>query len=338
MTSRLFSPIELRSVSLINRIVVPPMAQYMAEEDGSASDWHLMHLGTFAASGAALIITEATAIDPLGRNAHHYLGIYSDENEAALKRVISYCKSIAPVKMGVQLHHSGRKGSVNRPWEGRRRQLGLDEGGWRVVSASDNAYPDHPNPIDVPDEQGLQHLKSLYVRAAQRAERAGFDVIELHLAHGYLLNSFLSPLGNFRKDKYGGDRDGRMRFPLEVFKAIREVWPEQLPLGVRVSSTDWIEGGWGIEDSIELARALKALGCDYVACSSGGILPEQNIPIKPGYQVPFAEAIRREAGIKTMALGLLHDPRLAESVLMEDKADMIGIARGMLANPVGHYS
>ncbi len=332
MTSHLFSPIKLRSVSLMNRIVVPPMAQYMADEHGNAGDWHVMHLGTMAASGAGLLITEATAIDPIGRNANHYLGIYSDENEAALKRVIAFCKSISPIKMGIQLHHSGRKGSVGKPWEG-RGELKLGEGGWRVVSASDNPFPGHTNPIDVPDEQGLEHLKSLYVRAAQRAARAGFDVIEIHFAHGYLLNSFLSPLGNMRKDRYGGDAEGRMRFPLEVYRAVRAVWPAELPIGVRISAVDWIEGGWTIEDSIALARVLKSLDCDYVAASSGGIRPEQKIEIKPGYQVPFAEAIRRETGMTTMALGLLHDPQLAESVLAEGKADMIGIARGMLADP-----
>jgi 2,4-dienoyl-CoA reductase-like NADH-dependent reductase (Old Yellow Enzyme family) len=319
-------------MSLMNRIVVSPMAQYMADENSNASDWHIMHLGTMAVSGAGLVFTEATAIDPRGRNAKHYLGIYSDDNEAALKRVVGFCKSIAPIRMGIQLHHSGRKGSVSRPWEG-RDELKPGAGGWRVVSASDAPYPGRTNPIDVPDEEDLEELKGLYVRAAQRAARAGFDVIEIHFAHGYLLNSFLSPLGNLRKDRYGGDAEGRMRFPLEVYKAVREAWPADLPIGVRISATDWIDGGWDVEDSVTLARVLKSLGCDYVAASSGGILPEQKILVKPGYQVPFAEAMRREAGMATLALGLLHDPHLAESVLQEGKADLIGIARGMLADP-----
>jgi 2,4-dienoyl-CoA reductase-like NADH-dependent reductase (Old Yellow Enzyme family) len=332
MTSRLFSPIKLRSVSLANRIVVSPMAQYMADEHCNATDWHVMHLGSMAASGAGLVITEATAIEPQGRNAVHYLGLYSDDNEAALKRVVAFCKSISSVKMGVQLHHSGRKGSVTRPWMG-KHEVKVGDGGWRVISPSENPFPGHTNPIDVPDELGLERLKGLYVSAAQRAARAGFDFIELHFGHGYLMNSFLSPLSNKRQDRFGGDIEGRMRFPLDVYRAVREAWPAELPIGVRISATDWAEGGWDIGDSVHLSRALKALDCDYVAASSGGVTPEQKIEAGPGYQVPFAEAIRRDTGMTTMAVGLLHDPHLAESVLAEGKADLIAIARGMLADP-----
>jgi len=332
MASVLFSPLALRSMHLENRIVVSPLAQFMAAENGSATDWHLMHLGTLAVSGAGLLITEAVAVEPRGANTTNYLGLWSDANEQALKRVIDFCRSVAPVKLGIQLHHVGRKGSVRKPWEN-YAEIGMTQGGWPLISASNTPYPGRKNPLEVPDEDGLARIKRLFVESARRAARIGFDLIELHAAHGYLLHSFLSPLTNLRQDRYGGDLEGRMRFPLEVYRAMREAWPEERPIGVRISATDWIDGGWDLTDSVAFSRELKALGCDYVVASSGGLAPEQKITVGPAYQVPFAERIRRETGIVTMAVGLLHEPKLAESVLAEGRADLIAIGRGMMADP-----
>src|SRR3990170_4701413 len=315
MASVLFSPLTLRSMHLENRIVVSPLAQFMADESGNATDWHLMHLGTLAVSGAGLLITEAAAIEPRGANTTNYLGLWSDANEQALKRVIDFCRSVAPIKLGVQLHHAGRKASVTKPWE-KSAEIEVAQGGWPLISASGTPYPGRKNPVEAPDEDGLARLKSIFVESARRARRMGFDVLELHAAHGYLLHSFLSPLTNLRQDRYGGDLEGRMRFPLEVYRAIREAWPEEQPIGVRISAADWIDGGWNLTDSVAFSRELKALGCDYVVASAGGLAPEQKITAGPAYQVPFAERIRRETGIVTMAVGLLHEPKLAESVLL----------------------
>ena len=317
---------------LENRIVVSPLGQFMADESGNATDWHLMHLGNLAVSGSGLLITEAVAVEPRGANTTNYLGLYSDANEQALKRVIDFCRGVAPIKIGIQLHHVGRKGSVTKPWE-KPAEIGVAQGGWPLISASNTPYPGRKNPIEVPDEAGLARIKNLFVESTRRAVRIGFDLIELHAAHGYLLHSFLSPLTNFRQDRYGGDLEGRMRFPLEVYRAIREAWPEEQPIGVRISATDWIDGGWTIDDSVAFSRELKALGCDYVVASTGGLSREQKITVGPAYQVPFAERIRRETGIVTMAVGLLHEPKLAESVLVEGKADLIAIGRGMMADP-----
>jgi 2,4-dienoyl-CoA reductase-like NADH-dependent reductase (Old Yellow Enzyme family) len=332
MSSVLFSPLTLRSLGLENRIVVSPMAQFMADESGNATDWHLMHLGTLAVSGSGLLITEATAVEPRGANTVNYLGLWSDSNEQALKRVVDFCRRVAPIKLGVQLHHAGRKASVNKPWEA-QGEIRIGHGGWAVISASNTPYPGRSNPVEVPDEDGLARIKKTFTDAARRAVRIDFDLIELHFAHGYLLHSFLSPLTNLRQDRYGGDLEGRMRFPLEVYRAVREVWPEERPLGVRISATDWIDGGWNVADSVVFARELKGLGCDYIAASSGGLAPEQKITVGPGYQVPLAERIRRDAGVVTIAVGLLHEPKFAESVLVEGKADLIALGRGMLANP-----
>ena len=332
MASPLFSPIDLRSMHLENRIVVSPLAQFMAEGNGNATDWHLMHLGNLALSGASLLIAEATAVEQRGANTHNYLGLWSDANEQALKRVVDFCRTLSPIKLGIQLHHAGRKGSVVKPWEG-MTQIDIADGGWPLISASSLPYEARKNPVEAPNEQGLARIKSLFVESARRSARIGFDVIELHYGHGYLMHSFMSPLSNLRQDRYGGDLEGRMRFPLEVFQAVRRIWPEERPIGVRISATDWTEGGWDIADSIEFSRALKELGCDYVALSSGGLSPEQKITAGPAYQVPFSEHVRRETGITTLAVGLLHDPKLAESVLIEGKADLVAIGRGMMADP-----
>jgi 2,4-dienoyl-CoA reductase-like NADH-dependent reductase (Old Yellow Enzyme family) len=326
----LFSPIALRSVTFNNRIVVSPMGQYSAD-NGGATAWHLMHLGHLALSGAGLVFTEATAVEPRGRVSSKCLGIWSDDHVKALKEAIGFCRRHGGAKLGMQLAHSGRKGSVTVPWE---KQIGMreGEGGWPTVSPSDVAYPGRPAPQAL-DADGLHQVKDAFVSAACRADAAGFDVIEIHNAHGYLLHSFLSPFANARTDDYGGSLDNRMRFPLAVFEAVRAAWPEHKPLGVRVSATDWDEGGWTLEETVVFARALKARGCDYICASSGGASATQKIPIAPGYQVPFAERVRRDAGIATMAVGLITEPQQAEDILSSGRADFVALGRGMLYNP-----
>jgi len=332
MKTKLFSPIRIRNVSFDNRIVVSPMVQFSAEEQGNASDWHLMHLGNLSVSGAGLVFTEATAVEPRGVVSAHCLGLWSDENMHALARVIGFCRKHSPAKMGIQLQHAGRKGSVTKPWE---KQVGLkaDEGGWVLRAPSAVPYPGRKEIPEQISREGLSELKALYCAAARRADEIGYDVLEIHNAHGYLLHEFLSPLSNVREDEYGGDLDGRMRFPLELFAAVRAVWPEDKVLGVRISATDWIPGGWDLDQSVMFSQRLKALGCDYITASSGGLAPEQTITVGPGYQIPFAERIRREADILTMGIGLITDPFQAEEILQKGQADMVALARGMLFNP-----
>jgi NADPH2 dehydrogenase len=330
MSSHLFSAFRLRGLELANRIVVSPMAQYSAE-DGCATTWHLMHLGSMSVSGAGLLVIEATAVERNARLSPGDLGLWSDENEAALAPVVAFCRKHGAARIGLQLQHAGRKGSVTLAWE-KQRQIPHDRGGWPIHSADAIAYPERALPIAL-DKPMIARLLQSYAAAARRADRLGIDLIEIHSAHGYLLHNFLSPLSNQRRDEYGGDRDGRMRFVLEVFEAVRDAWPEHKPLGVRISATDWVEGGWSIDDSVALAQRLKALGCDYVAASSGGAVPEQKIAVGPGYQVPFAERIRREAGIATMAVGLITEPRQAEAILVSGRADLVALGRGLLYNP-----
>ncbi|MFG1347780.1 NADH:flavin oxidoreductase/NADH oxidase [Xanthobacter autotrophicus DSM 431] len=327
----LFSPISLRSVTFDNRIVVSPMGQYSADEDGLATAWHLMHLGHLALSGAGLLFTEATAVEPRGRVSGRCLGIWSDAHVAALAPVIDFCRRHGGAKLGMQLAHSGRKGSVTVPWE---KQVGMagGAGGWLLASPSAEPYPGRPVP-EALDAEGLARVRDAFAAAAARADRAGFDMIEIHNAHGYLLHSFLSPHANLRTDAYGGSRENRMRFPLEVFEAVRAAWPDHKPLGVRVSATDWTEQGWTPDDTVAFASELKARGCDYVCASSGGSSPHQKIPVAPGYQVPFAEQIRREAGIPTMAVGLITQPQQAEDILSGQQADFVALGRGILYEP-----
>jgi len=331
MTSRLFSPFTLRGLHLPNRIVVSPMGQYSADEDGSAGQWHLMHLGHLSLSGAGLLISEATAVQPHGRISTHDLGLWSDGNAQALEPIFAFCRKHGGAKLGMQLYHAGRKGSVTVAWEG-QRPVPLDQGGWPIYSASAIAYPGRAVPREL-DAAGIGATVKAFVDAAKRADAIGVDLIELHGAHGYLIHGFLSPLSNHRTDAFGGTRDGRMRFALEVFDAVREVWPERKPLGMRISATDWAEGGWTLDDSIELAHKLRQRGCDFITASSGGATPEQKIAIGPGYQVHLADRIRREAGIPTMAVGLITEPAQAESILAADQADLVALARGMLFNP-----
>lgn len=327
----LFSPFCLRGLELTNRIAVSPMGQYSADEAGFATSWHLMHLGNLTISGAGLVFTEATAVEPRGRVSHNCLGIWSDEHVGPLRDVLAFCREHGGAKLGMQLAHSGRKGSVTVPW---KKQLGLDSeaGGWLMASPSDIAYPGRPVP-EALDRAGLRNVREAFAAAARRADEAGFDTIEIHNAHGYLLHSFLSPFANGRTDEYGGSLASRMRFPLEVFDAIREAWPAGKPLGVRVSSTDWAPGGWDAADTVEFARALKAKGCDFICASSGGSTPDQKIPVGPGYQVPFAEQVRREVDIPTIAVGLITEPQQAEDILASGQADLVALGRGMLYNP-----
>ncbi len=342
MSSQLYSPITLRGLSLDNRVVVSPMCQYSAEE-GSATDWHLMHLGQLAISGPGLLIIEATGVEARGRITHGCLGLYSDANEAALARVIGFCRAHGKAKIGIQLAHAGRKASAQRPWEGRGPLL-PEEGAWEAIAPSplsgssvgsgtttkqSRAWP----PPRMMDRADMDTVRDAFVAAAERSERLGIDLIELHMAHGYLMHAFLSPISNRRNDDYGGSRGNRMRFPLEIFDAVRKVWPKDKPLGVRISASDWVEGGWDVADSIALAAELKRHGCDYVCASSGGVSEQQKLALGPGYQVPFAERIRRDTGIPTMAVGMILEPDYAESIVADGKADMVALARGLLYDP-----
>ncbi|MFT6581575.1 MAG: NADH:flavin oxidoreductase/NADH oxidase [Alphaproteobacteria bacterium] len=331
MTSKLFEPITMRGVTLPNRIILSPMCQYSACE-GNANDWHMMHLGGYALSGLGLVITEAAAVEPRGRITQECVGIYSDDNEEALRRVVAFCRCHGDAPVGIQLAHAGRKASAHRPGEGRGPRADGNRA-WRTIAAS-NIPTDEgwPAPAMMNDED-LAVVKQAFVAAAVRSERAGFDVIELHFAHGYLLHTFLSPLSNTRNDSYGGSLENRMRYPLEVYDAVRAVFPDDKPIGVRVSASDWAAGGWDIDGSVALSAALKARDCDYIAASSGGLVSYQEIDLKPGYQVPFSDEIRSKADIATMAVGLITDPHHAEAILQSGEADMIALARGLLYNP-----
>ena len=331
MTSALFSPIELRGLRLPNRIVVSPMCQYMSV-DGSASDWHLMHLGQFAMGAGGLVITEATHVSAIGRISKRCLGLYSDENESTIKRVVDFCRKHGVTKLGIQLAHAGRKGSAHTPFEG-GKALAPDEGAWTTVAPSALPYGPGWHVPHALTKDGLREVKQQFVDAAKRAARIGFDLVELHAAHGYLMHEFLSPISNQRDDEYGGSLENRMRFPLEVFDAVRAVWAKERPLGARVSATDWIDGGWTPEETVVFAKAMKARGCDFFDVSSGALDPRQQIPMAPGYNVPFAEKVRKETGIAVMSVGMISRPRQAEDIIAGGKADLVAIARAMMDNP-----
>ena len=331
MLQKLFSSYQMRGLRLDNRIVVSPMCQY-ASVDGNASDWHISHLGNFAMSGAGLVITEATAVEPRGRISPMCLGLYSDENQAALSRIVEFCRKYGTSKLGIQLAHAGRKGSVSPSYEP-RRVLKPEEGGWKTVSSSpiDDGYYAVPEALD---RKGIDRCIRDWVDATSRAARLGFDLIELHFAHGYLVNQFMSPLINTRSDEYGGSRPCRMRFALEIFEACRAAWPADKPMGIRISAKDWLPGGWDVDDSVAFAMDVKKLGCDYICASSGGVLSrKQQITSGPNYQVPFAQAIRQGAGMPSMAVGQITEPQQAEEILESGRADLIAIARRMLYNP-----
>ena len=326
--SRLFEPLTLRGVTSRNRIWVAPMCQYSSVE-GMPDDWHLVHLGARAVGGAGLVMTEAAAVSPEGRISPSDAGIWNDEQAAAWARVTRFVRSQGALA-GIQLAHAGRKASTRRPWEG-RGVVPPEEGGWTPVGPSATAYPGlaEPGPLD---EEGIAGVRADFVSATRRALDAGFDVVELHAAHGYLLHSFLSPLSNDRTDGYGGDLAGRMRLLLEVVEDVRAVWPEDKPLVLRISASDWLEGGWTVEDSVILAKEAAARGVDLVDCSSGGNAPSQ-IPLDPGYQVPFAAAVRSGAGVPTGAVGLITEPAQAEAILADGAADVVLLARELLRDP-----
>jgi 2,4-dienoyl-CoA reductase-like NADH-dependent reductase (Old Yellow Enzyme family) len=331
VTSALFQPIKLRELRLPNRIMISPMCQYSAT-GGNANDWHLIHLGQLALGGAGLLCIEASAVEAAGRITPGCLGLYSDDNETAFRRLLEGLRRHSDMPLAVQLAHAGRKGSSHTPWDG-GKLLAPEAGGWEPIAPSALPFsPSEPPPREM-NAADLERVREAFVQAARRAAALGIDAIELHAAHGYLLHQFLSPLSNRRNDSCGGSLPNRMRFPLEVFSAVRKVWPEAKPLGVRISASDWIEGGWDLQQSIEFAQRLKTAGCDWIDASSGGLAPEQKITLGPGYQVQFAEAIRKATGLPTIAVGLITEPRQAEDIVSSGKADMVALARGMLYEP-----
>jgi 2,4-dienoyl-CoA reductase-like NADH-dependent reductase (Old Yellow Enzyme family) len=331
MTATLFTPLALRSVVLRNRILVSPMCQY-SSSGGFATDWHLVHLGSRAVGGAAAVIAEATSVSPEGRISPHDLGIWQDAHVEPLRRITNFIAARGSVP-GIQLAHAGRKASVDVPWRG-GRALDETEGGWRPLYApSAEAFSSRTAVPAAMTKADIERIIGDFARATSRALDAGFKIIELHGAHGYLLHEFLSPLSNMRKDEYGGSFENRIRFVLETVDAVRHVWPDDLPLFIRLSSTDWTEGGWDIVQSTELARILRDRGVDLIDASSGGNVAGATIPVGPGYQVEFAEAIRRDAGVLTGAVGLITDPHQADEIIRSSKADVVILARELLRDP-----
>jgi NADPH2 dehydrogenase len=327
----LFDSISLRELVLPNRIVVSPMCQYSAT-DGEANDWHLLHLGTMAASGAGLVTIEATAVEAQGRITPGDLGLWDDRTQAALARVIAAIRRYTDAKISLQLGHAGRKGSSHTPWDG-GQALSAAEGAWETPAPSALPHlPTDPLPTAL-DEEGLARIRNAFASAAHRAVRLGVDAIEIHGGHGYLLHQFLSPLSNQRSDSYGGVLENRLRYPLEIFDAVRNAVPDAIPVGFKVSATDWVEGGWDIEQSVVLAGALQNRGVDWVAASSGGVSPLQKIAPAPGYQVPFATRIKAGSGARVMAVGLITEPAQADGIISSGQADMVALARAMLYDP-----
>jgi 2,4-dienoyl-CoA reductase-like NADH-dependent reductase (Old Yellow Enzyme family) len=331
-SSNLFSPIQLAGITFPNRVFVSPMCQY-SSEDGFSSDWHLVHLGSRAVGGAGLVMTEAAAVLAEGRITPQDLGLWKDDHIAGLKRIVEFLHGQG-ARAGVQLAHAGRKASMARPWAPEQRSLTPSEGGWKnVMAPSAVRFADeYSQPIAL-DLAGIQTITRAFTRATERALEAGFDLVELHAAHGYLLHEFLSPLSNRRSDQYGGSFENRIRLLVEVVDAIRAVWPVELPLLVRISATDWAEGGWDIDQSVGLAKVLKEHKVDLIDVSSGGMTPQQVIPLGPGYQTPFAERIRREAQIPTGAVGMITDAAQAEHILRTGQADVVLLARELLREP-----
>lgn len=329
-SSALFQPLKLRGLTLSNRIVVSPMCQYSAS-NGCATDWHLLHFGSMMTSGAGLFVIEATAVDPRGRITPECLGLWSDENEEALRNVLSRVRKYSRTPVAIQLNHAGRKAASHRPFVG-KGPLKADQGAWPVIGPSATPFAEGWQVPHAMNQADMDEAKNAFVRAAKRADRLGIDLIELHAAHGYLLSAFLSPLANQRTDEYGGSLENRMRFPLAVFSAVREVWPEHKPLGVRANGTDWHPQGLQAEDAVAFATELRKLGCDFVDLSTGGNTYTK-VPIGPGYQVPFAEAIRKGSGLATVAVGLIQSPSQAENIVASGKADLVAIGRAVLNNP-----
>jgi len=329
--SHLFSPFALGPLALANRIVIAPMCQYSAH-DGCASEWHPMHLGQLAISGAGLLIIEATAVEAIGRITPGCLGLYSDACERALGDVLAGVRRHSSMPIAIQLAHAGRKGSSEVPWRG-GMLIAPEHGGWQPVAPSAVPHADGEAAPLALDDAGLQRVRQAFVDAALRARRLGLVAVELHSAHGYLLHEFLSPIANRRRDGYGGSLSARMRFPLEVFDAVRAALPDSMPVGVRLSAIDWVDGGWDLEQSVAYGRALRERGCAYLHVSSGGVSPLQRIVAGPGYQVPFAQRLREEVGLPTIAVGLITEPEQAEAIIAAGQADLVAMARAMLYDP-----
>ncbi len=328
--SRLFTPLTIRGVTFRNRIFVSPMCQY-SSENGFPTEWHLVHLGSRAVGGAALVMQEATAVSAEGRISPVDMGVWSDEHVQRLSRITRFVAAEGALP-GIQLAHAGRKASTAPPWEG-GAPVGPEAGGWQPIAPSAVPFaPGHP----VPREMTVDDMDAVcdqFIAAARRAVRAGYQVLEIHAAHGYLLHEFLSPLSNRRADEYGGLLENRMRFPLRVADAVREVWPAERPVFVRISASDYVDGGWDLEQSVEFARQLKQAGIDLIDCSSGGAVPESKPPVGPGYQTPFSAAIRQRAGMATAAVGVITEPYQAETILVTGQADAVVIGREFLRDP-----
>ena len=330
MSSNLFQSIIIRSITFNNRIVVSPMCQYSAE-DGFANDWHLVHLGSRAVGGAGLVFTEATAVSPEGRISPGDIGLWKDEQITMLQRIAGFIAQQGSVP-GIQLAHAGRKASCEASWLG-GKQLSIAAGGWPVLAPSAIPFKEEQVPVIAMSVTQIQEVIAQFKMAARRALQAGFKVVEIHAAHGYLIHQFLSPYSNHRTDVYGGSFDNRIKLLLEIVNAVQQEWPSELPLFVRISATDWIENGWQLNDSVALTKILKEIGVDVIDCSSGGNVLHAKIPVAPNYQVPFAAAIKKETKILTGAVGLITQPEQAENILLEQQADFIFMAREMLRNP-----
>ena len=328
----LFTPFEVGSNKLANRIVIAPMCQYSAE-DGRMTDWHLMHLGNLAQSGAALLTIEATAVEPEGRISYADVGLWNDDTQAAMRRVVEHIRRWSPMPIAIQLAHAGRKASTDLPWKGGAQIAPDHANGWQTVSASDAPFGEGENPPHALDAAGLARVRDAFADAARRAGALGLDAVQIHGAHGYLLHQFLSPLSNHRTDDYGGSLENRMRFPLEVYDAVRAAFPADRPVTMRVSGTDWVEGGWDVEQTIAFAQALEARGCAAIHVSSGGLDARQKIPVGPNYQVPLARAVKQAVGMPVIAVGLITSPEQAEAIVATGDADLVALARTVLYDP-----
>lgn len=330
--SQLFSPLKLGELTLDNRIIIAPMCQYSAH-NGAASDWHTIHLGQLSLSGAGLLILEATAVNPEGRISYGDLGLWNSETQQALDKSLKAVRQYSPMPIGIQLAHAGRKASTEKPWDGGGALNPTDENGWQTLAPSAVAYDDNSPVPKAMSQSDIDSLINDFVNATKRADELGSDLIELHAAHGYLLHQFLSPLSNKRDDEYGGSLQNRMRIVLDVFNAVRAEFNSSKPVGIRISATDWVEGGWDLEQSIALAKALDELGCDFIHVSTAGLSPKQQIPVKPNFQVPFATAIKKAVSMPVIAVGLITEPQQAENIVSEQQADGVALARGILYNP-----
>ena len=330
MPALLFTPYQMRDLTIDNRIVLSPMCQYAAE-DGKMTDWHMMHLGQYACSNIGLVICEATGVEPRGRISPWCVGLYNDETQEAMARVVKFCHQQGTSKFGVQLAHAGRKSSVS-PSFMKREIVPPENGGWIPLCPSDYRDEAHAHPR-IMTHADIEDCKRFWVDATRRAAEIDVDLIELHYAHGYLVNEFMSPLINTRNDEYGGTRENRMRLALEIYDLCRAEFPDRKPIGVRISAVDWVDGGWDIEDSVALAQELKKRGCDYICTTSGGVSLQQKIVAGAGYQVAFADAVRNRGGVPSMAVGQIWEPQQAEDILQAGQADFIAIARRLMANP-----